>query len=202
MKKKTEEKRQHILDAASDVFQEYGFERASMSEIRKRVGGSKATLYNYFNSKEELFFETVFRSIEAEFEAAHNALNPDIDDFVACLCNFGEKLLAFLYSKDSIANRRVVIAQSDKTDIGKIVYEKAISRCNMSMGNFLKESMKRNRMKECDIEIAVKHFSALLESEILMPSLLNVKQNIEASEIKEITKRAVDVFVAAYGSKS
>jgi AcrR family transcriptional regulator len=48
MKTKTEGKRLAILKAAADVFREVGFERASMSEIRARIGGSKATLYNYF----------------------------------------------------------------------------------------------------------------------------------------------------------
>jgi AcrR family transcriptional regulator len=55
MKTKTESKRQAILTAAAEVFREVGFERASMSEIRARIGGSKATLYNYFPSKEKLF---------------------------------------------------------------------------------------------------------------------------------------------------
>ena len=55
MRVKTEERRQAILEKALDVFRELGFDRASMSEISKRIGGSKATLYSYFQSKEELF---------------------------------------------------------------------------------------------------------------------------------------------------
>ena len=50
MRVKTEEKRQAILEEAAKAFQELGFERTSMSEICARVGGSKATLYNYFAS--------------------------------------------------------------------------------------------------------------------------------------------------------
>ena len=48
-------KRQKILDVAAQTFQELGFERASMDAIRARVGGSKATLYNYFTNKDEIF---------------------------------------------------------------------------------------------------------------------------------------------------
>ena len=61
MKTKTEAKRQAILKAAAEVFRKVGFERASMSEIRARIGGSKATLYNYFPSKEKLFFEVMYQ---------------------------------------------------------------------------------------------------------------------------------------------
>jgi len=73
---KTEAKRQAILKEAEKVFQELGFERTSMSEICARVGGSKATIYNYFASKEELFFETIHDSIQAELDAAFTAIDP------------------------------------------------------------------------------------------------------------------------------
>lgn len=59
MKKKTETKSQAIVDIAAEVFREMGFQRASMSEICRRVGGSKATIYSYFPSKELLFFEVM-----------------------------------------------------------------------------------------------------------------------------------------------
>ena len=57
MRVRTESKREAILEAASHVFLESGFEGASMAEIAARVGGSKATLYGYFGSKEDLFVE-------------------------------------------------------------------------------------------------------------------------------------------------
>ncbi|MFT3998253.1 MAG: helix-turn-helix domain-containing protein, partial [Asticcacaulis sp.] len=48
-------RREAILDVASRIFLEEGFDAASMSAIAARVGGSKGTLYNYFKNKEELF---------------------------------------------------------------------------------------------------------------------------------------------------
>ena len=44
MKKRTEEKREAILDAATAVFRELGFHNASMNAIAARLGGSKMTL--------------------------------------------------------------------------------------------------------------------------------------------------------------
>lgn len=75
MKKKTETKSQAIVDIAAEVFREMGFQRASMSEICRRVGGSKATIYNYFPSKELLFFEVMRQANESEFMAIHQALD-------------------------------------------------------------------------------------------------------------------------------
>ena len=48
-------RRQAMIDAAAAVFFEHGFERASLSAIVRRSGGSLSTLYQLFGSKEGLF---------------------------------------------------------------------------------------------------------------------------------------------------
>ena len=55
------ERRSAIMDCAEDIFLEEGFQAASMSAIAARLGGSKGTLYNYFESKEELYAAVIER---------------------------------------------------------------------------------------------------------------------------------------------
>jgi AcrR family transcriptional regulator len=50
-----DQRRERIIQVARSVFFEVGYAGASMSLISQRLGGSKATLYAYFSSKEELF---------------------------------------------------------------------------------------------------------------------------------------------------
>jgi AcrR family transcriptional regulator len=49
------EKKERVLNAATDLFAERGFHRTEMDEIARRAGISKGSLYNYFKSKDELF---------------------------------------------------------------------------------------------------------------------------------------------------
>jgi len=121
MAKKSDTKRQHILTVAAQAFQELGFERTTMSEICARMGGSKATLYNYFPSKEVLFFEIMYLSTEAEFQAVHSAIDPSTDDIVTSLQNFGERLLTILYSPQVRANRHLSISESGHSELGRLV---------------------------------------------------------------------------------
>src|SRR5215469_14266907 len=44
-----------IVDAALEVFAEKGFAAAKLDDIARRAGISKATLYLYFDTKEEIF---------------------------------------------------------------------------------------------------------------------------------------------------
>src|SRR6476660_6078384 len=143
MKTKTESKRQAILKAAADVFREVGFERASMSEIRARIGGSKATLYNYFPSKEKLFFEVMYQAKELELGAIAAALDPAAEDLEQELLRFGHKLLPVLYSSDAIAIRRLAIAELGHSDIGKVVFEGSTVPIEKMVADFLRKVMKR-----------------------------------------------------------
>ena len=47
--------RDEILDVATDLFIELGYEKTSLREIAERVGVTKAALYYHFESKEEIF---------------------------------------------------------------------------------------------------------------------------------------------------
>jgi len=52
-----DDKRVHILTRAAAVFAEQGFAKASMSEIAKDCGISKANIYHYYDSKNALLFD-------------------------------------------------------------------------------------------------------------------------------------------------
>lgn len=52
-----EARRAEILAAARDVFAERGYHQTRMSDIAAEIGMSKALLYDYVSSKDELFVE-------------------------------------------------------------------------------------------------------------------------------------------------
>jgi AcrR family transcriptional regulator len=51
--------RQELLDAATAVFAERGYEATSVEEVIRRAGLSKGTFYFNFSGKEDLFLEVV-----------------------------------------------------------------------------------------------------------------------------------------------
>ena len=48
-------KREAILAAASEQFKQYGYRKTSMDDIAKRMGVSRASLYSYFENKDDIF---------------------------------------------------------------------------------------------------------------------------------------------------
>ena len=47
--------RTRIIQAATKIFSEKGYQETSMDDIAKEIGVTKATLYSYFDSKKDIF---------------------------------------------------------------------------------------------------------------------------------------------------
>ena|ERR1700693_4788088 len=198
MKSKTEAKRLAILKAASEVFREVGFERASMSDIRARIGGSKETLYNYFASKEKLFFEVMHQAKTHELEETAGSLNSEADDLKQELQRFGQKFLTVLYSPEAIGIRHLSIAESRRSNSGKLTFERAVVPVEKQVAEFLKKAMKRGELRTTDAKIAAIHLLSLLESELLQRVLLGVLDSVKPEMISGAVRRAVEAFISGY----
>jgi AcrR family transcriptional regulator len=57
--KRNNKRPRQILNAAIELFCEMGFEATRLEDIADRAGVSKATIYLYFESKEDLFFALI-----------------------------------------------------------------------------------------------------------------------------------------------
>ena len=199
MRAKTETRRQAILAAAAEVFQETGFERTTMAAICERLGYSKATLYNYFASKEELFSAVVFEATEAEFQATLEALDATVTDMTEALQKFGRGLLTLLYSPQVQAVRRLVVAEAGRSELGKQCYELGPVRNEAATAVFLQQAMDAGQLRQADARIAALHLRGLLEAEWLDRFLFQTLEPVSAEEISATVGRAVAAFMAAYG---
>ena len=73
----SEERKDQILDAASELFAEKGVHETRMDDIVTQSGLSKGTLYWYFKSKDEIVLNIFERIFSREFEELENLVNAD-----------------------------------------------------------------------------------------------------------------------------
>lgn len=199
MRTKTDTRRQAILAAAAEVFKETGFERSSMSDICLRVGYSKATLYSYFTSKQELFIEVISLTAEEGFQATLQALNTNKKDIALALESFGRSLLAFLYSPQMQTARRLVVAEAGRSGLGKRCFDIGPRRSGLEISNFLQHAIDAGKLRSANTQIAALHLKALLEAEWIERFMCQTLGEPSPKEIADSVKRAVEVFMAAYG---
>ncbi len=199
MRKKTEEKRQAIVDAAFRVFMEVGFDQASMSDIAARSGASKATLYNYFSSKEEMFAEIMSGTAADEIRDAFaqlKATGPIADTLIV----FGEHYLNAILQPSILAIRRLAIGEGNRSDLGCAFYERGPKIGWGMLTEFIAEAMEAGKLKRANPDVAAAHLHALYEAECVELCLFGVPVDISRARISEIIARAVAVFMAAYGT--
>ena len=67
-------RRKDIIDAAEEVFFLKGYDVATMDDVAKKAEFSKRTVYVYFNSKEQLYFEIMVRGYKILIEMMEAAL--------------------------------------------------------------------------------------------------------------------------------
>jgi TetR/AcrR family transcriptional regulator, transcriptional repressor of aconitase len=58
------ERREQILDGAQRAFARYGFEGATVNRLEAEIGLSRGAIFNYFQSKDDLFIELCRRDAE------------------------------------------------------------------------------------------------------------------------------------------
>lgn len=196
--KKSNSKRQAILDTAFRLFRTQGFDKTSVSEITANVGGSKATIYSHFPSKEELFVECMMAAAESYMAGTLRHLDASGADPAVALFEFGRRFLNFICSPDQLEVRRLMIAEAARSATGKLFFDK-ITALRTHVSAFMSACMASGTLRRDDPDLAADHLGALLEAEILEPFLLRVREDSPGErEIALAAKRAVTAFLRAY----
>ena len=82
--------RQEILDAALHLIIKHGFSELSMRKIASRLGVTATTIYNYYASREELYFFIRIRGFELLFESIANTYKANDDPYEKLCAVVGE----------------------------------------------------------------------------------------------------------------
>lgn len=197
MRVKSEAKRQAILDIAKEAFSEQGFGQTSMSAIAKLVGGSKATLYNYFNSKEEIFAAVMEDSATRDIAGAFNSLSIDRDCETE-LKRFGVNYLKSILTPEISAIRRMAISEASRSEIGRHFYKNGPLRGRKFIAQYLQRCIDKHELVNCDVTIAAAQLISLLEAEVLAPYELGAIAPPNLNQIQLIAERAITAFLAIY----
>lgn len=197
MRVKTDAKRRAILRAAGAVFREKGLAGAGMTAIAERVGGSKATLYRYFPSKEELFLAVMLDEVLDHAHEVFDALTPS-SDLRRTLERFGARLLKLTLSPEALSARRMSIAEGSRSGIGQKLYERGAQPVWTKMADFLGGQMTAGRLRAADPWLAAMHLRGLMEADIVNRALIGADVDARPAKLRGHAADAVDAFLRAY----
>src|SRR6185437_15572380 len=168
-----DQRRERIIQVARDVFYEVGYAGASMSMISARLGGSKATLYAYFNSKEELFEAIIRESCEAmqAIFYAHIGTN----DLRQSLTTVAREMLGMILSDWGNRTLQLVIEESHRNPGLARVFNETIERYGKStMLTLLQTAHEKGQISAPDPHEAAMILKSLLFGDLQFKRMLNI----------------------------
>jgi len=195
-KRDTSKKRQIILDGATEVFIENGFEASSMDRIAEVANVSKRTIYNHFPSKEILF-----QAIVAEFLKQSYELKPICySDSLPLEEQLREFANAELYLIDDPI-RRGLSKLLTATFLMDIEFGKATRGQYQPHADFIdwmKAAKEDGRIDFESPELAARMFYGMIEGCLTWGALFSDGENLKFAE--PVLDEIVRVFVRCYGT--
>jgi len=192
-------KAESILAAARRMFLASGFGAVSMDAIAREAGASKATLYAYFASKEELFGAVVAGEGERFFRD-FSAGELDPAKVEASLTEIARRFLDLVLSPDAVAVNRITIAEAVRfPQLGEVFWRSGPEQTRVQIEAFLRRADAAGTLSVGDPRLAAEQFIALLRGDWHLRQLLRLDAPLDPPARAKAAKGAVAAFLRAYG---
>ncbi len=185
-------KRELILDTAATLFSEYGFHEVNMEMVARKAGIAKGTIYNYFKSKDEIYFEinlsrlsSLIFELDKKFKSQESVIE-DLRGFVIHVFMFLMKYKDFflIFQRTRLRKKLKENSQIDEK----------ITRLKVMLYQILNEGVEKNIFKPMNICLV----SDLILGMIYSSVLRNIDKEIhdeslvkEREELFEFIKESV-----------
>lgn len=167
-----------------------------MAEISDRLGGSKSTLYGYFQSKEQLFAAALEQVLGQRPDEAVNLLAAD-GPLESCLLHFAAAFLQVRLAPDAIAVERALIGVGERSDLGERLRLRFIEPYFRRIASVLDNEMQKGRLRKGDPMIATWQLRGMIEAD-LHERRLHGDTTITAHEVNIAASEGVEAFLRAY----
>ena len=194
-----DERRAAILKIAHDAFLSDGYAATSMSTIAARCGGSKATLYNYFPSKEELFLAVVRDRCDQVAIVFDQELDV-AEDLEAQLQRFGEHFLNLVLADDAVASYRMMIGECARfPKIGQTFYESGPTLGQTKLSIFFRDAIEKKLLRPTDTLVMARMFIHLCLADLHQKRLFNIGPKPDDTLIRSNVAYAVRMLLVSFG---
>lgn len=150
-RRRKDDRPDEIIGAAVAVFAERGFAAARLDEIAERAGISRATLYLYFRSKEDLFKAAVRRLIVPVVARREKTADASSTASAELLRQFIGSFPDALESAGLAAIPKLVIAESNNfPELARFYFKEVPSRARRNITALIRRGIKRGEFAAVD----------------------------------------------------
>ncbi len=189
-----------VLDGARSVFMRDGFDGASVDDIAREAGVSKATLYSYFPDKRLLFTEILRTECRRQTEEAEAEIvvGGTVEQM---LMMAGERIADFLMSDFGRSMFRLVMAEGQRfPEIAREFYRNGPGMIHDRLVFHFGHMVELGALKIDDVDLAADQFAQLCKAAIHEKLLFGMSDTIRQEDVTRSVAGAVQMFLARYGT--
>jgi AcrR family transcriptional regulator len=187
-----------VLEAARKVFLRDGFERASVDDIAREAGVSKATIYAYFPDKQLMFLEVARTECRLQTEAAEAAIGGM--PVRAALTLVAERIVAFLMSDYGQRMFRIVVGEGARfPGLAQEFYENGPGLIHGRLVHHFGAYVEGGQLRIDDLDLAADQFAQLCKAAVFDKLIFGLAGGITPDDVQRSVHGAVDMFLARYG---
>jgi len=189
-----------VLEGARQVFMSDGFEGASVDNISKSAGVSKATLYSYFPDKKSLFSEVARVECNRQADAALDNIDMSASPERVLRAAAGH-MINFFSSDFGQRIFRICVAESDRfPELGAAFYASGPTIVKEKFGMYFRQAVAEGKLTIDDYDLAACQFAELCKADIFLRQVFGIQREFSQKEIDRVIDGAVETFLARYAT--
>ncbi len=189
-----ETRRQQILDAASAVFLEHGYARATIDLVVSRAGASKASIYSFFGDKEGLFSALIEERAEAiladfpEIEIGNASVRTVLTDIA-------RQYMDVVMNAEVVGLTRLVLAEGQRFPrVAETFYRVGQDPVTARVAKALRAWAKNGRISAVDADRTATQFFDIVRGELHLRVVAGLPPKDLAAAIENNISHAVRIF--------
>lgn len=187
-----------IIEGAGEVFAGQGFGGASVDEIARRAGISKATMYRYFPDKAAIFKAYVEREFKRQ-SAQICAIDFEHSALEDVLRQVGREFIRFMLTPSARSIYRIAVAESERfPEIGLAFFQSGPDEARRRLAPKLAAAMESGELARGDPDMASFQFFELCKARLFYRSLFCRECMPSGAAVEEQVEAAVRTFLKAY----
>ena len=190
-----------VLIGARTIFLRDGFERASVDDIAREAGVSKATIYAYFPDKQLLFLEVAGMECRRQVEDVEALIAADTP-IRTMLTDAGERIAGLMMSESSRQVFRIVIAEAEHfPGLAQQMYQFGPGMILGRLARGLQCYVDVGELSVPDVYLAAQQFVQLCRAPVYDRIVFGMADTVKPEEVRRGIDSAVDMFLAHYSVK-
>lgn len=197
-------RREAILKAALEIFNEKGYEGTSLNAIIKKIGGSKRSFYTEFGGKEGLFRALLSERVERHIREEQALEDTAEKSLRATLLGVARRMVRSFSDPELLALYRFTIQDGiNFPGIVQAFYEVAHLRGEEYIVSLLEKAAERGEVRLYgDPSILAGHFLSMLHGGPLFELLFKIRDRLTDEEADAFAVSAVNLFLNGVGERS